>query len=38
MLFCDDPDKIIGIWTSLEEDERGLEVRGELTPGAFHRQ
>lgn len=24
---------VIGKWTSIEEDERGLKVRGELTPG-----
>lgn len=33
MLFQHDPAEPIGIWLDLAEDERGLFVRGRLTPG-----
>lgn len=33
MLFGHSPGRVIGKWTDLEEDDKGLRVRGELTPG-----
>lgn len=33
MLFQHDPNQPIGRWTDIREDERGLFVRGRLTPG-----
>lgn len=33
MLFQHNPEKVIGRWTSLVEDDKGLLVEGEFTPG-----
>lgn len=33
MLYGHNPGRVIGKWTTLSEDDRGLHVRGELTPG-----
>lgn len=33
MLFNHDPGRVIGKWTDLSEDSKGLHVRGEFTPG-----
>lgn len=33
MLFGHNPGRVLGKWTSLSEDERGLHVKGEFTPG-----
>ena len=33
MLYQHDPNEPIGTWTDISEDERGLLVRGRLTPG-----
>lgn len=33
MLHSHDPSKIIGIWKQMIEDDKGLKVRGEFTPG-----
>lgn len=33
MLYGHNPGRVIGKWTALAEDSRGLHVRGELTPG-----
>lgn len=35
MLFNHDAAEPIGIWNAIREDEKGLYVQGELTPGAF---
>ena len=35
MLFQHDPAEPVGVWTEMREDERGLFVRGHLTPGVF---
>jgi HK97 family phage prohead protease len=33
MFFGHNPGRVIGKWTSIEEDDKGLLVKGELTPG-----
>lgn len=38
MLFQHDPNQPIGRWMEIREDERGLFVRGQLTPGVLRSQ
>ncbi len=38
MLFQHDPNQPVGRWLTIREDERGLFVRGQLTPGVARSQ